>query len=77
MLTIRYRFPWQRAALLTAGATFFLGGCDPQLRATIENGIISASTSFFASLLQALIELAAEANDQSARVVSELAPIVA
>ena len=53
---------WWKISALAAGMTFFLGGCDPQLRATIEDGIITTSTSLFASVMQALIQLAAEAN---------------
>jgi len=64
-------------ALLTAGATFFLGGCDPQLRATVEDGIISVSTSLLSSLLQAFIQLAQEADQQTARLMTDLGPIFA
>ena len=75
MRTIPPRISWRRVALLTAGATFFLGGCDPELRATIESGIISASTSLLGSLLQAFIQLAQEANEQTARALADLGPI--
>lgn len=56
------RMLWWRISLLAAGSTFLLGGCDPQLRATVENGIITSSTSLLASVLQAIVQLAAEAN---------------
>ncbi|TWT46189.1 hypothetical protein RAS1_26370 [Phycisphaerae bacterium RAS1] len=46
------------AALL--GATFFLGGCDAQLRTTVENSIISVSNGLLTASLNALIQLAAE-----------------
>ena len=62
MRTTRHRIPWRRLALLAAGATFFLSGCDPQLRASVESGIITLSTSFLGSLLQAFIQLAQETN---------------
>ncbi len=35
-------------------------GCDPTLKASIENGIISVSTSFFGAFLQAMLALATE-----------------
>jgi hypothetical protein len=35
-------------------------GCDPTLRTSVENGIISVSTSFFGSLLQAFLALATQ-----------------
>lgn len=62
MRKINQRVLWRRIVMLAAGSALFLGGCDPQLRATIENGIISTSTSLLASVMQALIQLAAEAN---------------
>lgn len=77
MRTIRYGPAWRRLALLAAGATFFLSGCDPQLRATVENGIISVSTSLLGSLLQALIQLGQEADQQTARAVLDLMPVFA
>ncbi len=55
---------WLRrmALLSSAGSLFFLDSCDPTLRTTVENGIISASNSLLASILQALVELGAEAG---------------
>ncbi|MEW6249849.1 MAG: hypothetical protein AB1716_04325 [Planctomycetota bacterium] len=50
------------AALLSAAA-LFSSGCDPTLRATVENGVITASQSLFASFLQAVIQLNEEQND--------------
>lgn len=52
---------WRLAAALAAGLAF-LSGCDPTLQATIEDGIITASSSFVGALIRALIELASEAN---------------
>ena len=60
MRTIHQRIPWRRLALLAAGTTFLMSGCDPQLRATVENGIISMSTSLLGALLQAVIAVAQE-----------------
>ncbi len=77
MRMIQHWIPWRRFALLTAGATFLLGGCNPQLRGTVEDGIISMSTSLLASLLQAFLQLAQEANDQTARALTSLGPIFA
>jgi hypothetical protein len=49
-----------RLGLLLSGGALFLGGCDPQLQATVENGIINASTSLFAAVLQAAVSVALE-----------------
>jgi hypothetical protein len=46
--------------LTLAGGMFFLNGCDPTLQSTIEDGIITTSSSFIGSLFRALIELASE-----------------
>lgn len=51
-----------RLALLGSGTALFLQGCDPTLRATTENGLITLSTSFLASFLRAAIEVAQEAT---------------
>lgn len=77
MRTSQSGIRWRRVALLTGGATFFLGGCDPQIRATVEDGIISVSTSLLSSLLQAFIQLAQEADQQTARLMTDLGPIFA
>jgi hypothetical protein len=77
MRSTRQRLPWHRLALLAAGATFFLSGCDPQIRSTVENGIITLSTSLLSSVLQAFIQLAQEANQQTARAVLDLTPVFA
>ncbi len=55
---------WRRVCWLAAavGTTFFLSGCDPTLRATVENGIINVSTGLFGAFLRALIELGQEAQ---------------
>jgi hypothetical protein len=71
------RVPWRRLALLTLSGTFFLGGCDPELRATVENGIINLSTSLLTAFLQAFIQLASEASQQTACILSDLAPPLA
>lgn len=46
-----------RMGLVTLAGTAILGGCDPTLRGTTENGLINLSTSFFASFLQAVIQV--------------------
>lgn len=43
--------------LATLAGAAILGGCDPTLRGTTENGLINLSTSFFASFLQAVIQV--------------------
>lgn len=77
MRTIHHWPAWRRLALLAAGTTLFLSGCDPQLRTTVEDGIISVSTSLLSSLLQAFIQLGQEADQQTARAVLNLTPIFA
>ena len=74
---MRNRIPWRRLALLTVGATFFMSGCDPQLRTTVEDGIITVSTSLLGSLLQAFIQLAGEADEQTAKLLTGFGPIFA
>jgi hypothetical protein len=37
-------------------------GCDPTIRATVENGVISLSQTLFGSFITALVQLAGEAN---------------
>ncbi len=44
------------------GLLSFLCGCDPTIRATVENGVISLSQTLFGSFVSALIALAGEAN---------------
>jgi hypothetical protein len=77
MRAFKHRAYWRLAALTAAGTTFILSGCDPQLRATVENGIITLSTSLLTSVLRALTELAQEAGDQTAHVLTDLGPIFA
>ena len=50
---------WFSAALF--GGLLVLCGCDAELQAVIESGIIDTSTSVLTSFLQALIQLASEA----------------
>ncbi len=51
-----------RLAAMLSGGLFILGGCDPTLQATVENGIITTSNSLLASLFQAVLQVAAEAG---------------
>lgn len=53
------RFRWrQRFMWLALSGTLLLTGCDDTLRTTVENGIITSSTSFLSSLFQALLQVA-------------------
>lgn len=47
-----------RTALMSP--LLILGGCDPTIRATVENGIITMSSSFMTALVQAILQLAQE-----------------
>jgi hypothetical protein len=62
------------AGLAAGGTVFFLEGCDSQLRATVENGIITTTSSLLGAVLRAAIELAEEeAAAASARVLVDVA----
>lgn len=54
--SIRQRLTIKALGLLT-GTSLLLGGCDPTLQATVENGIINVSTSFLTALLQAVAQV--------------------
>jgi|GEM_PF-4641178 len=77
MRNYMHRMTWRRAAMMAAGTTFFMSGCDPQLTSTVENGIITLSTSLLASVMRALIEVAQEANAQTACIINDLGMLVA
>lgn len=53
----------KRLAVLAMGSTLFLGDCDPTVRSTVEDGIISSSTSLFGSFLQAYIQVLFEPDN--------------
>lgn len=38
--------------------SFILGGCDPTIQSTVEDGIISVSTALLGSFFQALLQVA-------------------
>ena len=77
MRAFKRRAYWRLMALTAAGTTFILSGCDPALTSTVESGIITLSTSLLASIFRALTDLAGEAGDQTARVLTELGPMFA
>jgi hypothetical protein len=77
MRTFKHHAAWRWMALMTAGTTFILSGCDPELRSTVESGIITLSTSLLTSIMRALTNLAGEASAQTARVLTELGPFLA
>lgn len=63
-----------RLIAAAGGTTFFLEGCDPTIRTTVEDGVITTVNSLWAAVLRALIELGQEANDQgTARVLTDVA----
>lgn len=63
-MTRRVRFV-RKAAVLALGSALILNGCDPTLRTTTENGIISASTAALGSFLQALVAVAGDAINRN------------
>ncbi len=61
---------WRRIAALACGSAFFLDGCDENISSTVEDGLITTSTSLFASFLSALVDLAEEAQEaESAQLI--------
>ena len=58
---------WWLVAL--SSVAVFLGGCDEETQAAVEDGVIDASASLLASLMQAIIQLAGEAADSSAMIL--------
>lgn len=54
-------FRLMRWVVALTGMTFILGGCDPTIQTTVENGIISASNSLFTAFLQAAVQVVTEA----------------
>lgn len=51
-----------RMAAAALGTSLLLGGCDPTLRATVENGIINSSTAALGSVFAAMLQLFQEAR---------------
>ncbi|MBK8913965.1 MAG: hypothetical protein IPM64_05050 [Phycisphaerales bacterium] len=60
----RFLRPWlMRSALLLSGTSLFLNGCDPGIRSTVENGLITTTQAGLSSVFQAMLQLWQEAND--------------
>ncbi len=51
---------WLLATL--GGLLALVSGCDPTIKATVEDGVITVSQSLFGAFITALIQLAGEAN---------------
>jgi hypothetical protein len=49
-------------ALLVMSSSLMSSGCDPTIRATVENGVINTSTAALASLFQAGLQLFIESR---------------
>ncbi len=63
-----------RLAAVASGTVVFMSGCDPQLRASVENGIITSSSSLLAAFLRAFIEVNQEAqSNTTARALFDFA----
>ncbi len=66
-MTERFR-RWRRrmlaGVLLLALALPQIGGCNPTLRTTVEDGVINLSTALLSSVLQAAIQLSQEQASQ-------------
>lgn len=62
-MKVRRTHYWKVALASAAlGTTLQLGGCDPTIRATVESGIINATTSFLTTFYQALFQVLIEAQ---------------
>jgi hypothetical protein len=47
--------------LAAAGATLFqFGSCNPTIRATVEDGLITLTTALFSSFVEALLQVVQE-----------------
>ena len=46
--------------LIVSVGLLTMAGCDPTLKATVENGVIAASQSLFGAFIQAFIQVAQE-----------------
>lgn len=71
MRSLWRRTNW-RFAVLASGSLFFMGSCDPTVRTTVENGLITTSTSLFGAILRAMLELAAEQQTNTAKAVIDV-----
>lgn len=58
------RANWRWPTAVLAGAVLFLSGCDPTVRATVENGVIAGANSLLTAVLQALVQLGQQATSQ-------------
>ena len=56
-MSLMSRAFWRRVALVTAGTTLFLTGCDPTIASTVQSGIITAANSLLTAFLTALTQL--------------------
>lgn len=52
-----------KLTIWACGTTLILGGCDPTIQATVEDGIIASATSFTTSFMAALIQVLTEARN--------------
>lgn len=62
--TRRWRNRLVAGVLLVGLAAAQLGGCNPTLQNTVQNGVINLSTALLGSFLQAAIQLAQEQASQ-------------
>lgn len=66
---------WRRARLALAGGVsgtlFQFGGCDPTVRAALEDGIISVANSLLAAVLQAILQLFQEAQQGTTAALTD------
>ncbi len=62
--TRRWRYRMLAAVVLVGTVLPQLGGCNPTLQNTVQNGVINLSTALLGSFLQAAIQLAQEQASQ-------------
>ncbi len=60
MIRKRLNNAFWRTMITLTGSVMFLQGCDPTLRATVEDGLITTSTSLFGAFMRAFINVASE-----------------
>lgn len=55
----------KRLTVLALGSAFLFGGCSPQTRAAVADGVINVSTSLVGALVTSWIQLWAEQQSQT------------
>ncbi len=60
----------RRILIAALGGLFLLGGCDPTIQQTVENGIISLSTGLLGSVFAAFLQAFQDSQSTAAALTS-------